>query len=360
MPQDFFSGSRHILLIQKTTLGQEMQSLEELRQQAEIAVREAADLKALDACRVHYLGKKGLLTEYLKSLGQLAPEERPAAGQRINEVKQVIETLIDERDESFKHANIASQLASESIDVTLGGRGQEAGSLHPITQTFAELRRILTRLGFIFMEGPEIEDDFHNFEALNIPPLHPARAMQDTFYFSDGSLLRTHMSPVQIRAMKKLQPPMRMAALGRVYRRDFDVTHTPMFHQMEWLVIDENITFANLKWLLKAFLEEYFQSEVAIRLRPSYFPFTEPSAEVDMSCLSCKAKGCRICKQTGWLEVLGCGMVHPNVLTAVDINPEKYRGFAIGAGIDRLAMLKYGITDLRSFFENDLRFLKQF
>jgi phenylalanyl-tRNA synthetase alpha chain len=272
----------------------------------------------------------------------------------------VIIRLIEERDNELKKAQINAQLESEKIDVTLDGRGQEAGSEHPISKTFADLRSILTRLGFVFMEGPEIEDDYHNFEALNIPPLHPARAMQDTFYFGDGKLLRTHMSPVQVRAMKKLKPPMRMAALGRVYRRDFDVTHTPMFHQMEWLVIDENITFANMKWLLKTFLEEFFHAEVAVRLRPSYFPFTEPSAEVDMSCLNCQAKGCRICKQTGWLEVLGCGMVHPNVLQMAGINPETHRGFAIGAGIDRLAMLKYGINDLRSFFENDLRFLKQF
>ena len=210
------------------------------------------------------------------------------------------------------------------------------------------------------MEGPEIEDDYHNFEALNIPPLHPARAMQDTFYFPDGMLLRTNMSPVQIRAMKKLKPPMRMAALGRVYRRDFDMTHTPMFHQLELLVIDEGITFANLKWMLQEFLQQFFHADVSIRLRPSYFPFTEPSAEVDMSCVNCASKGCRICKQSGWLEVLGCGMVHPNVLNMAGINTEKYRGFAVGAGIDRLALLKYGIPDLRSLFENDLRFLKQF
>lgn len=337
-----------------------MQSLEEIRQEAETAIRSASDLKSLDACRVHYLGKKGLITEYMKTLGKLTPEERPAAGQRINEVKVAIQALIEASDTKFKTANIAEQLKNERIDVTLAGRAQEAGSQHPVSQTFADLRRILTRLGFIFMEGPEVEDDFHNFEALNIPPLHPARAMQDTFYFEDGMLLRTHMSPVQIRAMKTLTPPMRVAALGRVYRRDFDVTHTPMFHQMEWLVIDENITFANLKWLLQTFLQEFFYADVVVRLRPSYFPFTEPSAEVDMSCLSCQAKGCRICKQTGWLEVLGCGMVHPNVLQSVDIDHQKYRGFAIGAGIDRLAMLKYGITDLRSFFENDLRFLKQF
>lgn len=337
-----------------------MQSLEEIRQQAEVAVRAAADLKSLDACRVHFLGKKGLLTEYMKTLGQLPPEERPTAGQKINSVKQVIQSLIEERDALFKQSQIDDQLSSEKIDITLAGRGQEAGSIHPISQVFENLRAILTRMGFVFMEGPEIEDDYHNFAALNIPPLHPARAMQDTFYFPDGMLLRTHMSPVQIRAMNNLTPPMRVAALGRVYRRDFDVTHTPMFHQMEWLVIDEGITFANLKWLLREFLQEFFQCETNIRLRPSYFPFTEPSAEVDMSCMNCNAKGCRVCKHTGWLEVLGCGIVHPNVLNGAGINSEKYSGFAIGAGIDRLAMLKYGISDLRSLFENDLRFLKQF
>jgi phenylalanyl-tRNA synthetase alpha chain len=337
-----------------------MQSLEEIRQQAENAVREAGDMKSLDACRVHFLGKKGLLTEYMKTLGQLSPEERPAAGQKINTVKQVIQGLIEERDVVFKQSEIDNQLTSEKIDVTLEGRGQEAGSIHPVSQSFEDLRRILTRMGFAFMEGPEIEDDYHNFEALNIPPLHPARAMQDTFYFPDGMLLRTHMSPVQIRSMNTLKPPMRVAALGRVYRRDFDVTHTPMFHQMEWLVIDEGITFANLKWLLKEFLQEFFNCETSIRLRPSYFPFTEPSAEVDMGCMSCAGKGCRICKHTGWLEVLGCGMVHPQVLNGAGIDSEKFSGFAIGAGIDRLTMLKYGIPDLRSLFENDLRFLKQF
>lgn len=337
-----------------------MQSLEEIREQAEIAVKQASDLKSLDACRIHYLGKKGVLTECLKTLGQLSPEERPVVGQKINNIKDVILSLIEERDSEFKQAQIDDQLISEKIDVTLSGRGQEVGSTHPVSKTFDDLRRIFTRMGFVFMEGPEIEDDFHNFEALNIPPLHPARAMQDTFYFTDGMLLRTHMSPVQIRAMKKLQPPIRMAALGRVYRRDFDVTHTPMFHQMEALVIDENITFGNLKWMLKEFLCEFFNYDASIRLRPSYFPFTEPSAEVDMSCMNCASKGCRICKHTGWLEVLGCGMVHPNVLNTAGINSEEYRGFAIGAGIDRLALLKYGIPDLRTLFENDLRFLNQF
>jgi phenylalanyl-tRNA synthetase alpha chain len=337
-----------------------MQSLEEIHRQAQESIQAATDARSLDACRVQYLGKKGLLTECLKSLGQLPPQERPAAGQKINKVKQEIQTLIESRDNEFKQAEINKKLASETIDVTLPGRAQEMGSIHPVTKTFAELRRIFTRMGFIFMEGPEIEDDYHNFEALNIPQLHPARAMQDTFYFDSELLLRTHMSPVQIRAMKELGAPIRMAAMGRVYRRDFDLTHTPMFHQMECLVVDENITFANLKWLLQEFLQEFFHCDAKIRLRPSYFPFTEPSAEVDMECMNCKSKGCRVCKHTGWLEVLGCGMVHPNVLNEVNIDTKKYRGFAFGLGIDRLAMLRYGIPDLRSLFENDLRFLKQF
>src|SRR3990167_7979367 len=262
-----------------------MQVLEEILKQAESAIQGATDLQSLDQHRVHYLGKKGQLTEYLKTLGTLPPEERPLVGQKINAVKEAIQLLIEKRNTELKRHLVESQLASESIDVTLPGRALNFGSIHPINQTFEELKQIFGQMGFTFMEGPEIEDDYHNFEALNIPPLHPARAMQDTFYFTDGMLLRTHMSPVEIRAMQALRPPIRVAALGRVYRRDFDVTHTPMFHQMEWLVIDDGINFWNFKWVLKAFLEEYFQNEVAIRLRPSYFPFTEPSAEVDMSCL---------------------------------------------------------------------------
>jgi phenylalanyl-tRNA synthetase alpha chain len=236
----------------------------------------------------------------------------------------------------------------------------QPGSTHPVMKTFDDLRRIFTQMGFICLDGPEIEDDYHNFTALNIPPLHPARAMQDTFYFPDGMLLRTHMSPVQIRTMKTMPPPLRMVAMGRVYRRDFDITHTPMFHQIECLMIDEHISFADLKGILTIFLQAFFEREVNIRLRPSYFPFTEPSAEVDIGCLKCSGKGCRICKNTGYLEVLGCGMVHPNVLGLADIDQKKYRGFAFGAGIDRLTMLKYGISDLRSLFENDIRFLRQF
>lgn len=337
-----------------------MQALEDILRHAESAIQSASDLKSLDQYRVQYLGKKGQLTEYLKTLGQLPPEERPAAGQKVNAAKETIQALIEARVALLQKAAVESQLSSESIDVTLPGRGIDSGSIHPITKTFDELRKIFTQMGFVFMEGPEIEDDFHNFAALNIPPLHPARAMQDTFYFADNMLLRTHMSPVQIRAMKKMKPPMRMVAMGRVYRRDFDITHTPMFHQMECLMIDENISFADLKGLLTQFLHAFFSKDAPIRFRPSYFPFTEPSAEVDIGCLNCASKGCRICKNTGWLEVLGCGMVHPNVLKAVDIDSERYRGFAFGVGIDRLTLLKYGISDLRALFENDLRFLRQF
>lgn len=337
-----------------------MQGLDELLHEAESAVRATTDLKSLDLCRVFYLGKKGQITEHLKTLGQLPAEERPAAGQRINAIKEAIQQLIEKRDQEFSQSNIEQQLASESIDVTLPGRAVDFGSVHPISQTIETLRSIFSQMGFLVMEGPEIEDDYHNFTALNIPPLHPARAMQDTFYLPGDLLLRTQMSPVQIRAMKKIALPIRMIAMGRVYRPDFDVTHTPMFHQMECLVIDENITMADLKGILIQFLQEFFATKIDIRLRPSYFPFTEPSAEVDIGCLNCSAKGCRICKNTGWLEVLGCGMVHPNVLNMAGIDSNRYQGYAIGLGIDRITMLKNGISDLRSLFENDLRFLKQF
>lgn len=337
-----------------------MQSLENMLREAESAIQTAADLKSLDHVRVTYLGKKGVLTEYLKSLGQLSAEERPAAGQKINVIKEAIQAALEQKTTALTLETINKQLADESIDVTLPGRSSGHGSIHPVTKTFDDLRRIFTRMGFTFMEGPEIEDDYYNFTALNVPPLHPARAMQDTFYFNDGMLLRSQMSPVQIHAMKIMQPPLRMVAMGRVYRRDFDITHTPMFHQMECLMVDENVSFADLKGVLKQFLNEFFATDCPIRFRPSYFPFTEPSAEVDIGCVNCQSKGCRICKNTGWLEVLGCGMVHPNVLKGVGIDAEKYQGFAFGVGIDRLTMLKYGITDLRSLFENDLRFLRQF
>lgn len=336
------------------------ESFSEIVQNAQTAIFAAEDLKALDALRVHYLGKKGELTELLKSLGKLSAEERPAAGQKINIVKEKVQSLLEHRSAELTELAVRQKLAAEALDITLPGRAETVGTLHPVTQTFNDLRRIFTQMGFDVKDGPEIEDDFHNFEALNIPPLHPARAMQDTFYFADNSLLRTQMSPVQIRTMEASKPPLRMVAMGRVYRRDFDITHTPMFHQMEILMVDKHITFADLKGLLKLFLEAFFQQDIKMRFRPSYFPFTEPSAEVDMSCVKCEGKGCRICKNTGWLEVLGCGMVHPNVLKAVNIDSTQYRGFAAGMGVDRLAMLKYRISDLRSLFENDLRFLKQF
>lgn len=337
-----------------------MQMLDELLQQAESDIDQATDLKSLDDCRVQYLGKKSELTELLKSLGQLPASERPAAGQRVNAAKLKIQSLLEARGDALKGNQLHNQLASETIDITLPGRGHQLGSLHPVVKIMGELRRIFTEMGFQVLEGPEIEDDFHNFQALNIPPLHPSRAMQDTFYFPDGLLLRTHMSPVQIRALKKMKPPMRMVAMGRVYRPDFDVTHTPMFHQIECLMVDDQMCFADLKGILTYFLHALFSPKTKLRFRPSYFPFTEPSAEVDIACIKCEGKGCRICKHTGWLEVLGCGMVHPNVLKMAGIDSNQYRGFALGAGIDRMAMLKYGISDLRSLFENDIRLLQQF
>ena len=337
-----------------------MTDLDEILEQATQEILASDDLKILDHYRVHYLGKKGKLTDYLKSLGQLPAEERPVVGQRVNTIKQQIETLIDQRSLLLNDAQIATKLASEAIDVTLPGRHQSLGSIHPVTKTRERIEILFAQMGFKTMDGPEIEDDFHNFEALNIPAMHPSRAMQDTFYFSDNTLLRTHMSPVQIRVMKNTKPPLRIIAMGRVYRRDFDITHTPMFHQIEGLMIDENISFTDLKGILTQFLQAFFESEVPIRFRPSYFPFTEPSAEVDIGCQNCAGKGCRICKNTGWLEVLGCGMVHPNVFNFAGIDSERYSGWAFGAGLDRLTMLRYGVTDLRSLFENDLRFLRQF
>ncbi|MHB1947441.1 MAG: phenylalanine--tRNA ligase subunit alpha [Gammaproteobacteria bacterium] len=337
-----------------------MTDLEALLKQASSEIQNADDLKNLDHYRVHYLGKKGKLTEYLKNLGQLPPEERPSAGQKVNVVKQQIQELIEQRTDLLQNNQIAAKLAAESIDVTLPGRGHALGSLHPVTKTRERIEMLFSQMGFSIKDGPEIEDDYHNFQALNIPELHPARAMQDTFYFSDGMLLRAHMSPVQVRTMENTPPPLRIIAMGRVYRRDFDLTHTPMFHQIEGLMIDENVSFADLKGVLTQFLQAFFEAPVPIRFRPSYFPFTEPSAEVDIGCQNCGGKGCRICKNTGWLEVLGCGMVHPNVFRFAGIDSERYTGWAFGAGIDRLTMLRYGITDLRSLFENDLRFLRQF
>ena len=337
-----------------------MKALEQLLQEAALSIHNAPDLQALEQCRTQFLGKKGKLTDQLKKIGQLPPEERPAWGEKVNTLKSEIEALIAKATILLKKDYINQQLEKDSLDMSLPGRYQRFGSFHPVTLTRERIASIFTQMGFSIHDGPEIEDDYHNFEALNIPPLHPARAMQDTFYFEDGTLLRTHMSPVQIRVMREHAPPLRMIAMGRVYRRDFDLTHTPMFHQLECLMIDEVVTFADLKGILTLFLQIFFDEEIALRFRPSYFPFTEPSAEVDMGCLRCAGKGCRICKNTGWLEILGCGMVHPNVFRSVGIDYQRYQGFAFGLGIDRLAMLKYGISDLRSLFENDLRFLEHF
>jgi phenylalanyl-tRNA synthetase alpha chain len=334
--------------------------LTDLTQEALAAVAVCADLTALDEARVHWLGKKGVLTEQLKALGALPAAERPAAGARINQAKEQVQAAIETRGAALERADIERRLAAGRIDVTLPGRGEEPGGLHPVTQARLRIETLFRRAGFEVASGPEIEDDFHNFEALNIPPNHPARAMHDTFYFPDGRLLRTHTSPVQIRALQARGAPLAIIAPGRVYRYESDMTHSPMFHQLEGLVVDENVSLANMKAVLHGFLQAFFERELAMRLRPSFFPFTEPSAEVDMSCVFCEGRGCRVCKHTGWLEISGCGMVHPNVLTASGIDAERYTGYAFGAGIDRLAMLRYGVNDLRLFFENDLRFLRQF
>ena len=320
----------------------------------------AASDAALDDVRVRLLGKKGAITEQLKGVSALAVAERPAAGARINVAKVTLTQAIEARAAVLAGAAIARELAAGTIDVSLPGRGDSPGSLHPVTRTRLRIEEIFKRAGFSVVEGPEVEDDFHNFEALNIPANHPARAMHDTFYFGDGRLLRTHTSPVQVRAMQTTAPPLRLIMPGRVYRCDSDQTHTPMFHLVEGLVLDENIGFAHLKAILRRFVSAFFEKPLEIRLRPSYFPFTEPSAEVDCQCAFCEGKGCRICKHTGWLEVLGCGVVHPNVLRNCGLDPERIGGYAFGMGIERFAMLRYDVTDLRAFFENDLRFLSQF
>ncbi len=329
----------------------------------EAALREiagSATLAALEEARVRWLGRKGVLTGQLKMLGALAPAERPAAGQRINAAKEHVLAALDARRAELERAEVERQLAGGRVDVTLPGRGERRGALHPVTKTRLRIEALFRSAGFDVASGPEVEDDFYNFEALNIPANHPARAMHDTFYFADGRLLRTHTSPVQIRALLARGAPLAVIAPGRVYRCDSDVTHSPMFHQVEGLVVGENVSFANLKAILHGFVQAFFERELGMRLRPSYFPFTEPSAEVDMSCVFCLGKGCRVCKQTGWLEIAGCGMVHPAVLAASGVDAERYSGYAFGAGIDRLAMLRYGVNDIRQFFENDLRFLEQF
>jgi phenylalanyl-tRNA synthetase alpha chain len=336
------------------------EQLTALVERALVAVDTCADLGALEELRVGILGKKGLITEQLKALGGLPAAERPAAGQIINDAKDAVRAALDARRTALEAAALDAELAKGALDVTLPGRGQEPGGLHPVTRTRLRIEQIFSGAGFQVATGPEVEDDFHNFEALNIPKNHPARAMHDTFYFPDGRLLRTHTSPVQIRTMLAQTPPLAVIAPGRVYRNDSDMTHTPMFHQVEGLVIGETVSFANLKSMLHTFIEHFFEQPLGMRLRPSYFPFTEPSAEVDIECVFCHGGGCRVCKQTGWLEILGCGMIHPNVLGAAGIDGERWQGYAFGMGIERLAMLRYGVDDLRLFFENDLQFLKQF
>jgi phenylalanyl-tRNA synthetase alpha chain len=336
-------------------------SLNELLAEARKSVAAAMDIKSLEALRVKYLGKKGSLTNQLKSLGKLPSDERPKAGQAINAAKREVAELLQQHKSSLESAQLAVQLEAESVDVTLPGRGGRAGGLHPVTRTIDRIVSLLSQVGFRVAEGPEIEDEYHNFEALNIPPHHPARAMHDTFYFGDGRLLRTHTSPVQVRVMCGDEPPLRIIAPGRVYRCDSDLTHTPMFHQVEGLLVDSDVTFADLKGVINQFLKAFFENDALLtRFRPSYFPFTEPSAEVDIQCAMCNGKGCRVCGHTGWLEVLGCGMVHPEVFRHVNIDSERYTGYAFGMGVERLAMLRYGVNDLRLFFENDLRFLDQF
>lgn len=337
-----------------------MEDLDALSQAASKAIAEAGDVASLDDVRVRYLGKKGHLTALLKGLGKLSAEERPQAGAAINEVKQALQEAINERKTLLESAAIDARLASEKIDVTLPGRNNAGGGLHPITRTIERIENFFSSAGFDVVEGPEIEDDYHNFEALNIPAHHPARAMHDTFYISDNTVLRTHTSPVQVRVMESQQPPIRIICPGRVYRCDSDLTHTPMFHQVEGLLISEDVSFADLKGVVERFLQVFFEAELPVRFRPSYFPFTEPSAEVDIQCSHCRGAGCRVCSQTGWIEVMGCGMVHPRVFEYADIDTEKYSGYAFGMGVERLAMLRYGVNDLRIFFDNDLRFLSQF
>jgi phenylalanyl-tRNA synthetase alpha chain len=337
-----------------------MSDLIEICGQAESKIESANDEAALDVVRVEYLGKKGQLTDLLKGLGKLSAEERPLAGAEINKAKQQVLLAISQKKDALAEIAIQKKLKTEIIDVTLPGRDVEAGGLHPVTMVMQRIESFFKSVGYEVVEGPEIEDDYHNFEALNIPQHHPARAMHDTFYFDPNILLRTHTSPVQVRTMEQREPPFRIICPGRVYRVDSDLTHTPMFHQIEGLLIDKESSFADLKGTIVEFLQVFFERDLEVRFRPSYFPFTEPSAEVDVQCVHCVGKGCRVCSNTGWLEVMGAGMVHPRVLECSGIDPEEYSGFAFGMGPDRLAMLRYGVDDLRLFFDNDLRFLKQF
>lgn len=330
-----------------------MSDIKQISHQALLAVEAATSQAELEQVRLEYLGKKGQLTALMKTLGKLSAEERPAAGAVINDAKDQVAAQLEQRLLAFKQQAMATKLAAEAIDVSLPGRGMDMGGRHPVSMCMERVVGFFSALGYEVASGPEIEDDFHNFESLNIPSHHPARAMHDTFYFGDGRLLRTHTSPVQIRTMEAGQPPFKIVAPGRVYRNDYDMTHSPMFHQVEGLFVDEKVSFADLQGTLVRFLEVFFEEKVEVRFRPSYFPFTEPSAEVDVMRVLPNGK-------KAWLEVLGCGMVHPKVLQAAGVDPEKYSGFAFGMGVERLTMLRYGVQDLRLFFENDLRFLRQF
>ncbi len=335
-------------------------TLEETLELALQALAQATDLVQLDQVRVQYLGKKGLFTLKMKELGKLDPDQRRTAGQEINQAKSTFQQKLEATRQAFQNAELEQRLASERVDVTLPGRGQATAGLHPVTITLRRIAKIFAGVGFDVVEGPEIEDDYHNFEALNIPAHHPARAMHDTFYFDAHTVLRTHTSPVQVRVMESEQPPLKVIAPGRVYRCDSDLTHTPMFHQVEGFLVDTDVSFADLKGVVYEFLRAFFEKDIQVRFRPSYFPFTEPSAEVDIECVMCNGNGCRVCSHTGWLEVMGCGMIHPEVFKSVNINSDDFTGFAFGMGVERLAMLRYGINDLRLFFENDLKFLEQF
>jgi phenylalanyl-tRNA synthetase alpha chain len=330
------------------------------REQAEAELRNAETEEELLTVRTRYLGRKGLLTGLLRNIGNVAPEERPEFGKRCNEVKESLSARIDQLLAGMAASKREEGLLRERIDVTLPGRGVHYGSLHPVTQVREEICRIFAGFGFSVVEGPEVELDYYNFEALNIPKNHPARDMQDTFYIEDNIVLRTHTSPVQVRIMEKTKPPVRILSPGRVYRRDSDISHTPMFHQIEGLLVDRGVTFGDLKGVLTAFLKQVFGDKTALRFRPSFFPFTEPSAEVDIRCVMCSGRGCRVCGQSGWLEILGSGMVDPEVFKNVGYDPEDFTGFAFGLGLERIAMLKFGISDIRLFFENDMRFLEQF
>lgn len=337
-----------------------MQELTTILKQALTAINSAKDEVTLETIRVAYLGKKGQITKVLKDIGNLPIAQRPTAGVAVNQVKQQIFAAILQRKAYLAEIMVEQKIATEQLDISLPAKSVNMGTLHPVTKVFTRLLQFFTGLGFDIAYGPEIEDEYHNFAALNIPSYHPARDAHDTFYFANKTLLRTHTSPVQIRAMQQQQPPLRIIAPGRVYRCDSDLTHTPMFHQLEGFMVGEDLSFASLKAIITNLLQVFFEKQLAIRFRPSYFPFTEPSAEVDMQCVSCDGVGCRVCKNTGWLEILGCGMIHPKVLENCNIDSEVYTGFAFGFGVDRFAMLRYGINDLRILFENDIKFLEQF